>query len=115
MCYRKLTRKHVLFFIDIRLKKPGFELKPNTFYDGIEGYTFLVENIDGETDSLYNITLFQKPVNNKNRAYIMAEKGILVSKGAQALSLHLINGNSLEVYTEPPAGPITLMERNSFQ
>ena len=49
-------------FIDIRLKKPGFELKPNTFYDGIEGYTFLVEHIDGETDSLYDITLFQKPI-----------------------------------------------------
>ncbi|MAO64441.1 MAG: hypothetical protein CL666_05530 [Balneola sp.] len=101
-------------FIDIRLKKPGFELKPNTFYDGIEGYTFLVERIDGETDSLYNITLFQKPVDNKNRAYIMAESGILESKGEQALSLHLINGKSLE-FTRTSSRTDNFVERNSFR
>ncbi|HCI71080.1 MAG TPA: hypothetical protein DHV30_10985, partial [Balneola sp.] len=39
-------------FIDIRLKKPGFDLKPNEFYDGIDGYIFLVEEIDSDTDSL---------------------------------------------------------------
>lgn len=101
-------------FIDIRLKKPGFELKPNTFYDGIEGYTFLAEHIDSETDSLYNITLFQKPVNNKNRAYILAEKGILKSKGEQALSLHLINGKSME-FTRTSSRTDSYVERNSFQ
>lgn len=101
-------------FIDIRLKKPGFELKPNTFYDGIEGYTFLVERIDGETDSLYDITLFQKPVNNKNRAYIMAEKGILESKGEQALSLHLINGKSLE-FSRTSSRTDNFIERNEFK
>ncbi len=47
-------------FIDIRLKKPGFDLKPNTFYKGISGYTFLVKRIDSQTDSLYNVTLFQE-------------------------------------------------------
>ncbi len=100
-------------FIDIRLKKPGFELKPNTFYDGIEGYTFLVERIDGETDSLYNVTLFQKPENNRDRAYIVAEKGLLVSKGEQALSLHLINGNSLK-FSQSRNPSNTMIERNSF-
>jgi lipopolysaccharide export system permease protein len=101
-------------FIDIRLKKPGFELKPNTFYDGIAGYTFLVEQIDGETDSLFNITLFQKPINNKNRAYIMAEKGVLESKGEQALSLHLINGKSLE-FTRIENRTDSYVERNTFE
>jgi lipopolysaccharide export system permease protein len=100
-------------FIDIRLKKPGFELKPNTFYDGIEGYTFLVERIDGETDSLYNITLFQKPEKNRDRAYIVADKGVLVSKGEQALTLHLINGNSLK-FTKNNRGSDTMIERNTF-
>lgn len=100
-------------FIDIRVKKPGFELKPNIFYDGIEGYTFLVEHIDGETDSLYSITLFQKPENNRDRAYIMAEKGLLVSKGSQALNLHLINGYSLE-FAQPSRGTNEVIERNTF-
>ncbi|MBD3615553.1 MAG: YjgP/YjgQ family permease [Gracilimonas sp.] len=100
-------------FIDIRVKKPGFELKPNIFYDGIEGYTFLVEKIDGETDSLYDITLFQKPENNRDRAYIIAEKGLLVSKNAQALNLNLMNGYSLK-FTQPKRGNNTLIERNTF-
>lgn len=100
-------------FIDIRLKKPGFELKPNTFYDGIEGYTFLVDRIDGETDSLYDITLFQKPENNRDRAYITAEKGLLVSKGQQALTLHLINGNSLK-FSRKDRNTASMIERNTF-
>jgi len=82
-------------FIDIRLKKPGFELQPNVFYDGIEGYTFLVKNIDNRTDSLYNITLFQEPTKARNRAYIKAERGFLSSEGDQGLTLMLENGEVL--------------------
>ncbi|MEX0609901.1 MAG: LptF/LptG family permease [Balneolaceae bacterium] len=100
-------------FIDIRLKKPGFELKPNTFYDGIEGYTFLVKEIDGATDSLYDVTLFQEPGDNRERAYIKAEKGLLQSKGDQALTLHLIDGNMLQFSQNTNEGKI-LLERNAF-
>ncbi|MEX0719198.1 MAG: LptF/LptG family permease [Balneolaceae bacterium] len=100
-------------FIDIRLKKPGFDLKPNTFYDGIDGYTFLVEEIDGATDSLYNVTLFQEPGENRERAYIKAEKGLLESKGEQALTLHLINGSMLQ-FSANSNGNTTQLERNDF-
>ena len=82
-------------FIDIRLKKPGFELEPNVFYDGIEGYTFLVDRIDPLSDTLYNITLFQEPTNFQNRAYIKADKGYLTSEGTEALTLHLFDGEIL--------------------
>lgn len=79
-------------FIDIRIKKPGFELQPNIFYDGIEGYTFLVKEISKETDSLYNVTLFQEPRNNKTRALIKSRKGFLMSEGDQGLTLMLYDG-----------------------
>ncbi len=79
-------------FIDIRVKKPGFDLKPNVFYNGIDGFTFLVKEIDSETDSLYNITLFQEPQNTRKRAYIRAEKGFLISEGSEGLTLLLHNG-----------------------
>jgi lipopolysaccharide export system permease protein len=82
-------------FMDIRVKKPGFDLKPNVFYDGIEGYTFLVREIDNETDSLFNVTLFQEPSNNRKRAYIRAERGFLQSEGAQGLTLILEDGEIL--------------------
>ncbi|GAB5408418.1 MAG: LptF/LptG family permease [Balneolaceae bacterium] len=82
-------------FIDIRLKKPGFELQPDVFYNGIEGYTFLVKNIDNRTDSLFDITLFQAPTKARNRAYIKAERGFLSSEGDQGLTLMLEDGEML--------------------
>lgn len=82
-------------FIDIRLKKPGFELQPDVFYNGIEGYTFLVKDIDNRTDSLFNITLFQAPTKTRNRAYIKAERGFLSSEGDQGLTLMLEHGEIL--------------------
>lgn len=79
-------------FIDIRLKKPGFDLKPNEFYDGIEGYIFLVDKIDGETDSLYGVTLFQEPTRDADRAFIKAKKGFLFSENSAMLTLYLFDG-----------------------
>ncbi len=101
-------------FIDIRLKKPGFELQPNVFYDGIEGYTFLVKHIDNETDSLYNITLFQNPTNARNRAYIKAERGFLSSEGTQGLSLFLEDGEMLRYLDRTASASKDNMERTLF-
>ncbi|HKJ45507.1 MAG TPA: LptF/LptG family permease [Balneolales bacterium] len=83
-------------FIDIRMKKPGFDLKPNTFYDGISGYTFLVKKINSETDSLYNVTLFQDQNKSHDFAVIKATRGYLKSeKDQETLTLYLFDGNVL--------------------
>jgi len=95
-------------FIDIRLKKPGFDLKPNEFYDGIEGYIFLVDNIDSETDSLYGITLFQEPTRNTDRAFIKAKKGFLQSENSQMLTLYLFEGNMQKFPTTTNRSKTTL-------
>ncbi len=101
-------------FIDIRLKKPGFELQPNVFYDGIEGYTFLVKHIDNETDSLFDITLFQNPTNARNRAYIKAERGFLTSEGTQGLTLFLEDGEMLRYLTRSRGAALDNLERTVF-
>jgi len=83
-------------FIDIRLKKPGFDLNPGEFYEGIEGYTFLVEEINEQTDSLYNVTLIQEPTSRQSKAIIKAEKGVLGSEeDGQTLTLYLLDGSVL--------------------
>ena len=82
-------------FIDIRLKKPGFELEPNVFYDGIEGYTFLVDRIDPLPTLYITSHLFQEPTTSQNRAYIKADKGYLTSESTEALTLHLFDGEIL--------------------
>lgn len=82
-------------FIDIRTQKPAFDLKPSTFYNDIEGYTFLVKKINSETDSLYDIRVFQEETDNRNRATIIAEKGWLESPNDVTMTLYLLDGSWL--------------------
>lgn len=101
-------------FIDIRLKKPGFELKPNVFYNGIEGYTFLVKGIDPETDSLQQVTLIQDPTNNRDRTYIKADRGLLKSAGNGGLTLFLHDGEFIRYKRVTRTNRTTTLERSSF-
>ncbi|MFH5834293.1 LptF/LptG family permease [Halalkalibaculum sp. DA384] len=103
-------------FIDIRTKKPGFDLKPNEFYEGIEGYIFLVKDINNETDSLYNVTLLQSPDSDKNReeAIIKADRGILQSSDdSQLMTLYLYDGSTLR-YLKQNNSYETVIEENHF-
>jgi len=100
-------------FIDIRLKKPGFDLKPNVFYDGIDGYTFLVKHINTETDSLYDVTLYQEAGKNRYRAYITAEKGLLKSENEETLTLFLHSGESTRFINTRRSGN-EMIERSRF-
>lgn len=101
-------------FIDIRLKKPGFDLKPNSFYDGLDGYTFLVSEIDNKTDSLYGVILFQEPDDTRDRAYITAKKGKLSSEGSNGLSLVLENG-IMQKAVSAQTGTASNIERTRFE
>lgn len=101
-------------FIDIRTKKPGFDLEPHTFYDGIKGYTFLVKRIDTETDSLYDVTLFQEPGSNKERAVIKAKKGLLkMKKEHDLLTLFLHDGTMLRQISGQASSDMT--EKTNFE
>lgn len=80
-------------FLDIRTKKPGFDLKEGQFYKGIQGYTFLVKDLPAGSDSLYNVTLFQEASSNNNQAVIKAKKGYLQSNPNQTLTLFMYDGS----------------------
>lgn len=82
-------------FIDIRTQKPAFDLQPSTFYNDIEGYTFLIKEINSQTDSLYNIQVFQEPTDGRNRAIITARSGWLETPNEITMSLFLKDGSSL--------------------
>lgn len=104
-------------FIDIRTKKPGFDLQPNEFYEGINGYIFLVKEMDSETDSLYDVTLFQEPSSEKNKAIIKADRGILESiHGGQMLNLRLNDGSVMR-YMERRQGreSTSIIEKTEFE
>lgn len=102
-------------FIDIRMKKPGFDLQPHVFYDGIEGYTFLVKRMSAEGDTLFNVTLFQEPGAKRDRAIIKADYGLLKSeKDRQTLTLYLHDGSILHYIPPQPKRREEVIEQTDF-
>lgn len=101
-------------FLDIRTKKPGFDLQEDQFYEGIEGYTFLVRKMSSESDSLYDVTLFQEPSADRNRAVIKARKGYLQSYN-QMLTLYLFDGTIMRsFYRSGKTGNREVVEKTEF-
>lgn len=103
-------------FIDIRLKKPGFDLKEGEFYDGIDGYTFLVQKITHESDSLHNVTIYQHPDRNRKEAIIKAQRGRLESEQhGHTMTLYLRDGSILRYLNRRKDGrSITVLEETGF-
>ncbi len=91
-------------FLDIRTKKPSFNLKENQFYSGINGYTFLVKNMPANSDTLYDVTLFQEASSNKKEAIIKAKKGYLESKNPNMMTLSLYKGSILRSFVQREGG-----------
>ena len=101
-------------FLDIRMKKPGFDLKANSFYDGIEGYTFLTRDISSEADTLIDVTIFQDANDQRDQAVINAEYGILSGDDVQfSLKLDLYNG-SVYRYLPDQSGTTNRIEESQF-
>ncbi|MCC5933418.1 MAG: LptF/LptG family permease [Candidatus Cyclonatronum sp.] len=90
-------------FLDIRTQRPGFDLQENVFYDGIEGYNFLVRQIPAGTDSLFDVTLFREGNDEVDAAVIRARSGFLKSvPNTDFLSLFLFEGSiSRDLSTGP--------------
>jgi lipopolysaccharide export system permease protein len=62
---------------DIRKKKPGFELTPGVFYDGISNYSILVQQLPPETNDLIDITIYDYTESNRQQVVIKATHGEL--------------------------------------
>jgi len=101
-------------FLDIRMKKPGFDLTANAFYDGIEGYTFLARDISAESDTLIDVTIFQESTSDRDQAVINAEYGLLTGNEYQfSLTLDLYNG-SVYRYLQDENGQQNRIEESQF-
>lgn len=78
---------------DIRHQKPTVALKPGIFYSGIDGFYIKVGSKDDETNTLYNITVYDHTSGKGNDHVILAEKGTMTQdEQALALTLKLENG-----------------------
>ncbi len=101
-------------FLDIRMQRPGFDLQENVFYDGIDGYNFLVRSIPAASDSLYDVTLFREGSDRVEPAVIKADSGYLTSvPDTDILSLFLYNGTINRDLNNSPDGKVRV-ERTRF-
>lgn len=92
-------------FLDIRTQRPGFDLQENVFYDGIDGYNFLVRRIPAGTDSLFDVILFRNGNDEVDAAVIRAHSGFLKSvPDTDFLSLFLFDGSVSRDLSPGPDG-----------
>jgi lipopolysaccharide export system permease protein len=87
---------------DIRDKRPGFELKPGVFYDGLDDYSILVQERPPGTNRLIDVTIYDYTRGRNRQAILKAERGRIESEEAGArLTLVLRNG---EMHRKLPPG-----------
>ncbi|HLP52090.1 MAG TPA: LptF/LptG family permease [Chitinophagales bacterium] len=78
---------------DIRHQKPTVALKPGIFYSGIDGFSIRAGEKDDETNTLYNITVYDHSSGKGNDHVITAKKGMMTQDDdALALTLKLDTG-----------------------
>ena len=78
---------------DIRQKKPGFELQPGIFYQGVSRYSILVKGIDQNTGEVQDVTIFDYSDGSRNRVDIKAARGhIETGKNGTTINITLVDG-----------------------
>ncbi len=99
---------------DIRVKKPGFELQPGVFYNGLNGYSILVQAAPPDSNVLRDVTIYDYTEGTRRTAVIKAERGYLEARrGGEALELTLADGE-LHRMENRSTGPGKRYERVRF-
>ncbi len=88
---------------DIRIAKPGFDLKPGVFYDGIDEYSIFVgEMPPSNPGELRDVIIYDYTDGVRYRKDITARRGQLTSSAdGQSLSMMLFDG---EIHRRRPPG-----------
>jgi len=102
-------------WVDVRSKRPGFELQPGVFYDGLEGYSILVQERPPNSNRLIDVTIYDYTEGRNRQAVIKAERGRLVSKDdGLTVELALRNGEMHRMRPPSPGQREPRYERLAF-
>lgn len=100
---------------DIRHQKPTVALKPGIFYSGIDGFYIKVGSKDDETNTLYDITVYDHTSGKGNDHVITAKKGTMTQdEEALALTLKLEEGKQYREI-EPKEQPGEGEQKSSYE
>jgi lipopolysaccharide export system permease protein len=64
---------------DIRRAKPGFELQPGVFYNGLNQYSILVQSVDPDTDVMTDVLIYDYSEGSGRQAVVKATTGRIES------------------------------------
>ncbi len=82
---------------DIRNKQPTFKIQPNTFYNGLKGYSIRVLKKNPKRNMLYKIMIYDYSENKGNRSIIIADSARMrFSPDKMNLLLTLYHGKKYE-------------------
>lgn len=99
---------------DIRQSKPGFQLEPGVFFEGVEGYAIRAERIDAGSSELGGVLIFDY-ADGTSRATIAAERGEIESR-QEGLELTLHDGEIHRARTvRDESGRAERYERIAFE
>ncbi len=77
---------------DIRQKKPGFEVQPGVFYNGVSNYSILVKDIVEGGNTMRDVLVYDYSEGSRRRTAIKATEGVIVPIGFNRLDLILEDG-----------------------
>jgi lipopolysaccharide export system permease protein len=77
---------------DIRRAKPGFELQPGVFYDGLNRYSILVQKVDPDTDEMHDVLIYDYTDGARRQAVVKARQGRIES-AADGSTFHIVLDN----------------------
>lgn len=92
---------------DIRNKRPGFELQPGAFYDGVENYSILVRDRPAGSNRLRDVTIYDYTQGRERQAVLKAERGRIRSEAGGARLTLVLKDGEMHRSLPPQAGHTT--------
>ncbi|MEF8938294.1 MAG: LptF/LptG family permease [Salinivenus sp.] len=89
---------------DIRNKRPGFELQPGVFYDGVEDYSILVRDRPAGSNRLRDVTIYDYTQGRERQAVLKAERGRIRSEAGGARLTLVLEDGEMHRSLPPQAG-----------
>ena len=108
--------KNGTLLYDIQKKKPAINIREGEFYNEIDGYSIKIGKKDSETNSLYDILIYDHTSQQSNDKVIIAESGEMrFTNNGETLELILYNGSSyVEIFNKDRAQKLA-HQRINFQ
>ena len=83
--------------IDITRQKPALNIKPDEFYNEIEGYSILIGSKDDDNVRIHEITIYEETKGTNQGNVLIAQEGEMLPSGDESgLILKLKNGKQYE-------------------